>query len=534
MIKRIFSTQSHTITGAAIVLGLASFASRFMGIIRDRIFAHQFGAGDVLDAYYAAFRIPDTIYTLIIVGALSAGFIPVFAKLLLKDKDEAWRVANSVLNIFFVLLIAICGLLFIFTPQLMPLITPGFADEKLKLTITLTRIMFLSPILLGLSGIVGSILQSFKNFLIYSLTPIFYNLGIIIGAVVLVPFFGLPGLAYGVILGALLHLSFQIPSLYQCGFHYQKLFLLKNEHVRAIGKLMVPRTLGLAVNQFNLLIITILASTLASGSLAVFNLANNLQYFPIGIIGVSFAIAALPTLTQMIAENKKEQFISQLSSTTRQIIFFIIPLTIIFLLLRAQIVRVVLGSGKFDWNDTILTANTLAFFSLSLFAQCLIPLLARAFYALQDTWTPFVIGLFCDITNVIIAIYFKNQLGVSGLALAFSSAMVIQVILLWLMLRRRLGTLKESLALQSLFKISAAAIVMAIIIQALKFPLSQIFNLDTFIGVLLQGLIAGLIGLLVYGVILYFLRLEEMQQFAAGAKRRWLKLWNVQGEILEE
>lgn len=534
MIKRFFSTQSHTITGAAIVLGSASFASRFMGIIRDRVFAYQFGAGDTLDAYYAAFRIPDTIYTLIIVGALSAGFIPVFAKLLIKNKDEAWRVANSIMNIFFVLLVAICGLLFIFTPQLMPFITPGFADEKLKLTITLTRIMFLSPILLGLSGIVGSILQSFKNFLIYSLTPIFYNLGIIIGAIFLVPLFGIAGLAWGVILGALLHLLFQIPSLYQCGFKYQKLFLWKNEQVRAIGKLMIPRTLGLAVNQFNLVIITVLASTLASGSLTVFNLANNLQYFPIGIIGVSFAIAALPTLTQMMAENKKEQFINQVSQTTRQILFFIVPLTIIFLLLRAQIVRVILGSGRFDWNDTILTANTLAFFSLSLFAQCLIPLLARAFYALQNTWTPFVIGLLCDITNVVIAIYFKNQLGVSGLALAFSIAMVLQVILLWLFLRRQLGTLKESQALNSLFKISAAAIIMAVIIQALKLPLSQIFNLDTFWGILMQGLIAGLTGLLAYGIILQILHLEEIQQFSASLKRRWLKLWNVQGEILEE
>lgn len=533
MIKRIFSSQSKTITGAAVILAAASFISRLIGIIRDRIFAHQFGAGDALDIYYSAFRIPDLVYNLIIVGALSAGFIPVFMKLLTKDKDEAWKTTNSIINILGLILIIICGILFIFTPQIMKFIVPGFDPEKLKLTITLTRIMYLSPILLGISGIISSVLQSFKNFLVYAFTPIMYNLGIIIGAIFFTPIWGINGLAYGVILGALLHLIIQIPSLIHHGFRYKTLFLWKNKYVREIGKLMIPRTLGLATSQINLIVITILASTLTAGSIAVFNLANNLQYFPIGIIGISFAIAAFPTLAKLTAEDKKQDFINSLSGTIRQILFFIIPLTIIFLLLRAQIVRVVLGSGQFDWNDTILTANTLAFFSLSLFAQCLIPLLARAFYALHDTWTPFFISLGSAVLNIGLSIYFKNLYGVEGLALAFSISMIIQLALLWLILRKRLGTLNESKAVSSLYKISVAAIIMTVLIQFLKDPVSQFVNMEKFWGILIQGAFSGTIGLLAYGGICWLLRLEEMQHFSQSLKRRWLKLWNIQGEIGE-
>ncbi|MBU2542504.1 murein biosynthesis integral membrane protein MurJ [Patescibacteria group bacterium] len=553
MIKKILSSQSNSITGAAVVLGLASFVSRLIGIVRDRLFAHHFGAGDVLDAYYAAFRIPDLVYNLIIVGALSAGFIPIFLKILNPDshrgegsfeedkngktsteetrKKLAWQVTNSVINILGIILILTCGLLFIFTPQLMKFVVPGFEADKMQMTITLTRIMFLSPILLGISGIASSVLQSFKNFLIYSLTPIMYNLGIIIGVIFFVPIWGINGLAYGVILGALLHLAIQIPSLYHHGFKYQALFLWKNKHVREIGKLMIPRTLGMAVSQINLLVITILASTLTAGSIAIFNLANNLQYFPIGLIGISFAIATFPTLAKFVAENNRQEMISQLSSTIRQILFFIIPITILFLLLRAQIVRVVLGSGEFDWSDTILTANTLAFFSFSLFAQCLIPLLARAFYALCDTWTPFFVGIVSTIVNVIAALYFRQILGISGLALGFSIAMIVQMSLLWLLLRKQLGTLYESKILISLYKISTASVVMAILIQALKIPLANLVNMTKFWGILTQGFVAGIVGLLVYLFICWFLKLEEMEHFLGSLKRRWLKLTNVQGEI---
>lgn len=527
MIKRIFSSQSQSITGAAIILGAASFISRLIGILRDRLFAHYFGVGDTLDIYYAAFRIPDFIFNLLIVGALSAGFIPVFLEAWSKDKDEAWRITNSILNAVAISMGLICLVLFFITPQLLTILVPGFSPDKITLTATMTRIMLLSPIILGLSGVVNSVLMAFKNFLIFSLCPVVYNIGIIIGTIVLAPRLGITGLAWGVIIGAILHLIIQAPMLFAHGFTYRPVLQLANNHVKKIWKLTIPRTLGLATQQLNFIVTTIIGSTLASGSIAIFNFANNLQYFPIGIIGHSFSLAAFPAFATLRAEGKIEEMINQLSRTVRQILFLILPITIIFLLLRAQIVRVVLGSGKFDWTGTVLTADTLAFFTLSLFAQSLILLLTRAFYALTDTWTPFVLSLMGVAINVIASLYFKTIYGVLGLAIAFSLAAIIQFIFMWLLLHRKLGSLREVQILHSLYKICIAAIIMAIVIQSLKKPLSHLVDMTRFWGVLSQGLTSGTIGLLTYSLVCQLLHLEEMALFQKSLKRRWLKLWNV-------
>ncbi|MBT3538709.1 murein biosynthesis integral membrane protein MurJ [Candidatus Parcubacteria bacterium] len=533
MIKKLLNRQSHTITGAAIIIGAASFISRIIGMVRDRLFAHHFGAGDVMDAYYAAFKIPDLVYNLLIVGALSAGFIPIFVELLTKDKKQAWRVTNAVINILGILLVVTCGILMVFTPNLMHLLVPGFEGEKFEMTIMLTRIMFLSPILLGISSVISGVLQSFRAFLVYSLTPIMYNLGIILGITIFVPMFGVAGLAYGVILGALFHLLIQIPSLIQNGFKYQALFLWKDKYVRKIGALMIPRTLGMATRQINFLVITIIASTLASGSIAIFSFADNLQSVPSGIVGVSFGIAIFPTLARLAAKGNKKKMSKSISDTTRQILFLIIPLTIIFLLLRAQIVRIVLGTGEFDWNATILTANALAFFSISLFAQSLIPLLARSFYALQNTWTPFIIGLVSAGTNVIAAIYLSNIFGITGLVAGYSFSMILQMALLWIFLHLKLGTLHETKVIMTLLKISIAAFFMALSIQLLKYPIAQIVDMQKFWGILIQGGLSGTIGLLVYGFICNQLKLKEMRLFHESLKKRWLKLRNIQGEVNE-
>lgn len=533
MIKRLLTHQSRSITGAAIILGAASFASRLIGVVRDRIFAHYFGAGNTLDAYYAAFRIPDLVYNLLIVGALSAGFIPVFMELLTKDKKRAWLVTNSLLNILAIALVVVCSLLFLFTPELIRLMVPGFSPEKMNTTILLTRIMFLSPILLGVSSLVSGVLQSFKSFFVYSLTPIMYNIGIIVGAVFLVPVIGVAGLAVGVIIGALFHLGIQLPTFFRLGFRYRPILRIKDKYVRRIAGLMVPRTLGLATTQLNLVAITAIASTLKVGSVSIFNFANNLQFFPIGIIGISFAVAAFPTLSQSIAENRTRDAIRYLSHTARQILFFIIPLTIIFLLLRIQIVRVVLGTGAFDWSATIITANLLAFFSLSLFAQCLNPLLARGFYAIQDTWTPFLTSLATTLITILAALYYKDIYGIAGVAFAFSIAMIIQLAILWLILRYKLGGLDEGRIVRSLIKISAAAVVMAVAIQILKVPIAARVDMTRFWGILTQGVVSGTVGLLIYGFICYALRLEEMLAFQKSFKKRWLKLKHYQGEINE-
>ncbi|MFA5358959.1 MAG: murein biosynthesis integral membrane protein MurJ [Patescibacteria group bacterium] len=523
MIKRLLSGESKTITSAAIIIGAASLVSRLLGVLRDRVLAGEFGAGETLDIYYAAFRIPDLVYNLLILGALSAGFIPVFIRYFKKSEDEGWRLAAAVLNVVIIGVAIISAVLFVFTPWLVSLLAPGFSAAAQASTVTMTRIMFLSPLFLGISAVWGGILQSQKKFFVYSLAPIFYNVGIMIGALFFVTPFGIDALAWGVVLGAFLHMIVQLPSIFGCGFRYRPILSLRHAGVREIIVMMVPRVLGLAVSQVNLFVVNIIASMLAAGSIAVFNLANNLQSFPLGIFGVSFAIAAFPTLSAAVAGESKEEFVKSFSVTARQILFFIIPLSALFLVLRAQIVRAVLGAGSFDWEDTILTADALAFFSVSLFAQGLIPLLVRGFFAWSNTMIPLIAGLIGAMVNIALAWVLAADYGVAGLALAFSVSSIIQVIILWLALRHKTNGLDEVNIIFAVVKISLATLTMSFTTQYLKYVIEPYTGTETFIGIFSQGLLAGLGGILVFILVSLFLRSEEMLVFAASFKRRFLR-----------
>jgi putative peptidoglycan lipid II flippase len=529
MIKKLFNSQSKSITSAALIISIATLVSRLMGLARDRIFAHYFSAGPVMDAYYAAFKIPDLIYNLLIIGALSAGFIPTFTKLFNQgeDKTEAWKLANNILNITAIALclVSVCGIIFAHT--FAPIIAPGFNAQSQDLVSSLTRVMFGSTVLLGLSMVIGGILQSLRTFFLYSLAPIFYNLGIILGATILVPLLGTIGLAWGVVLGAGMHLGLQVYSAYRNGYRWQWHFNLADSHTKLVGKLMVPRTLGLAISQLNLVIITILASLLPVGSVTIFNFANNLQAVPVGIIGIPFALAVFPLLSSAAAKNDTDDFIKNLSSTIRQILFLIIPFAIIILLLRAQPVRVIYGTGKFDWSATIQTADTLAFFALSLFAQALIPVLARAFYALSNTKTPFIIGIISELTSIIAALLLMKPLGVAGLALAFSIGSFLNMLLLFVSLKNTLQTIDGERILSSTYKIVIAAIPMALTIQYIKTPLAYIFNQDYFFGILGQGVTAAVAGLAIYIVICYLLKVPEFMQIKNTVSSRFFKPKNL-------
>ncbi|MFA5925425.1 MAG: murein biosynthesis integral membrane protein MurJ [Parcubacteria group bacterium] len=502
---------SSSVASAALIISIAGILSRVLGLLRDRILASQFGAGDTLDIYYAAFRIPDLIYNLLILGALSAAFIPVFTGLIAKEKKEdAWKLADNLLSAAVIILILISGILALLTPWLMKIITPGFSGEKLSQVITLTRIMFLSPIFLGISGIFGGILNSFKRFLIYSLAPILYNLGIIVGALFFVPFMGVIGLAFGVVLGAAMHMLIQYPAVRLSGFKFHPTADFKNPNFRRVIRLMIPRTLGLAVTQINLLVVTIIASTLAAGSLSIFNFANNLQSFPVGIFAIPFALAVFPTLSHYAARENREEFITSFSQTFRQIIFFVIPASVLILVLRAQIVRVVLGSGKFDWEDTILTFQSLGIFAVSLFAQSLIPLLARSFYALHDTKIPFLTGIASEAVNLISALVLSKYFGILGLVWAFSLSSLANMFLLLLVLRIKLKNLDDQKIIMTTLYISVSALSAGFATQISKYLIRPYINVDTFIGVFSQMAFCGFIGISVYLLVARLFKLEEL------------------------
>ncbi len=510
---------------AAVIVGFFSFISRFLGVFRDHILAGQFGAGDELDIYYAAFRVPDLIFNLLVLGALSAGFIPIFVNLLDKpegkigDNQAAWRFTNIIINSLLIILILLSIVGIVLAPQIMKAITPGFSAEKLSKTVELSRLMFLSPLLLGLSGVVGGVLQSFKRFFVYSLSPIFYNLGIIVGALFLVPHVGLIGLAWGVVIGALLHLLVQVPTLRHLGFRYRFILDWRDKYLRQIGRIMVPRTLGLAVSQLNLLAMAVLASKLASGSLAVFNLANNLQSFPVGIFGLSFAVAAFPTMSALV--NEPEKLKVSLTATIRQILFLVIPSTVIIVGLRAQIIRVILGSGRFDWQDTILTMRTLSYFGISIFAQSLNAILVRVFYAYKDSATPFWISLVSTIVNVGLAWLLSGPLGVAGLALAFSVGSIVNFILLWIFLWAKASVLDTRTIVSGAFKMIIAAAISGLALMEAKQIIAPLVNMRTFWGIFGQLCGAAAIAAIVYVVICSLLRCPETKELWMMISRRW-------------
>lgn len=522
MFKQIFSSQSRSITGAAIILGAASLLSRVIGLIRDRTFAHLFGASDILDAYYAAFRIPDFLFNILLAGAISVGFVPVFLAVWKKSQAEAWRITNGLFTLAALLLGVVSLIMMIAARPLVHWITPGFTGEKLALTIQLTRIMLLSPLILGISGIVSSVLHSFKNFTLFALAPLLYNLSVIAGAIWLVPLCGPVGLAWGVVIGGLLHLGIQLPALRAQGWTFKPSFAWAGE-VRTIIGLVIPRTFSQATQQINFLIVDRTASTLAAGSLTIFYLTHNLYYVPIGLIGQSFAVAAFPTLATLAADKNWVEFKNHFSRTVRQILFLILPIMLLFIVLRAQIIRVAFGSGAFNWDNTAVAADTLGMLALSLAAHCLFLMTARALYALQDTWRPFLISLIGVIATAVLSSPLAHGWQLEGLAFALSAAIILQSALLWMTLHHRLKGLNEKTLILALAKMSAGLVAAALVAQSLKYPVSQIVDMTRFWGILSQGAICGTLGVLAYGLTCHWLHLEEMALFKQSLNRHWLK-----------
>ncbi len=517
---------ANQVISAAIILGLSSLGSRFIGLIRERVLTTTFGAGDTFDAFVAAFRLPDLIFNLVVVGALSAAFIPLFTEKLVKagsGKRQANDFAISVLNVVLLIVIPLSALYALAAPWIVPLITPGFTGEKLTLTIQLSRIMALQPIFLGISFVFSGVLNSYKRFIAYAIAPILYNVGIIIGVMYFVPLVGLAGLAWGVVLGGILHMAVQVPSMLAVDFKWRPIIAWASSDFTKLRRMIIPRVFGLAAQQVNLFMVTILGSGLAAGSISVFHLANNIQSLPIGIFGLSFAQAAFPTLAEHVARKQPLAFRHTLTKTFRYILFLVIPTTIIFFLLRAQIVRVLFGDGAFDWEDTIFTFRTLALLVSSLFAQATIPLLTRAFYVRQDTRTPVIISLISIIVNIVLALFLSPTCGrhilgswrelpcgVEGLALAFSISAIVNLILLLSVLHIQLDGFDDTQVLRSLARITVAAVISGGVVQALKYPVAYFLGTSTFIGVFMQLVVASAGGLAVYLALCMLFKCEEL------------------------
>jgi len=546
MFNHIFNSQTKTVTFAAIILAISALISGVLGLIGDGLLAGHFGVWGKTNIYFAAFKIPDLVYNLLIVGGLSISFLPIFSEYHQKDKKEAWQMTNNVLNVFLFFLILISLTLFIFTPQLIKFVTPGFSQSEKGETILLTRLMFLSPVFFGLSSIFSSILQYFDRFLVYSLCPILYNFGIIFGILFLSPRFGILGVGIGVILGAFLHWIIQIPAAINCGFRYKPTFNLKYPAIKKVFSLMVPRIFAVAAQQINLIVITAIASTIL-GAISIFTFANNLQNFPVGIIGVSFAVAAFPALSKTWANGQKKEFLEHFSLVFRQILFFVIPFSFLIFILRAQIVRLVLGTlGKeFDWVATRLTAASLGIFSISILASALIPFLYRVFFSFQNTKTPTIVAVFAVLLNIILSflltkvLNFPNvfrmilvdllklkdieKISVIGLPLAFTLAAIFQFVALSFFLHKKIGDFDKRGIFSSLRKILIASLFLIFLTYFSLYFLAHFLNTHTVFGLFIQTVFSGLIGIISYFVVSFSLKSPEIQTLKSSILKQFQK-----------
>lgn len=545
-ILRIFNTEFRNVNEAALLLGALTLLSQLLGLFRDKALAHFIGPGGTLDVYYAAFRIPDLLY--VSIGSLVS--ITVLIPFLLERMrdGEATPEAKHFLSDMFTAFMAVVSFAalgaFFLMPYLAHVVAPGFTDADTTALVATSRLMLLSPILLGISNLFGTVTQLYRRFFIFSLSPVFYNLGILAGIIFLYPRFGMIGLAWGVAIGSLLHVLLQIPTVLAHGFLPRLGAIADIGSVQRAVLVSLPRTLALSLNNLALLVILSLASTLGAGAISVFNLSYNLQSVPLAIIGVSYSVAAFPTLARFFTGGRTQDFIDNIVNTSRQIIFWTMPIVFLFIVLRAQIVRVILGSGLFSWSDTRLVAASLALFAVSLVAQNLNLLFVRAYYAAGKTKKPLSINVAFSIAIIALAVglvwlydrvpgmrYFtESLLRVSStpgsimlmLPLAYSLGTIGNTFSLWRSFKRDFSAQSVSLE-RTFFQSLLASFMLSITTYAALALFGSRFDINTFWGIFAQGVFAGSLGMAVWIAALMILGNREFKAVTNALRRKFWK-----------
>ncbi|MDP3733343.1 MAG: murein biosynthesis integral membrane protein MurJ [Candidatus Daviesbacteria bacterium] len=526
MVKNLFTllySRQTSILSAASIIMATMMLSKVLGLIRDRLLAHVFSP-DKIDIFWAAFRLPDLIFQIIILGALSVAFIPVFTEHLEnKGKEDAFEMARSVLGVFlFIFILATILIFFLAEPIIANFISPGFTPERQMQVVKLTRIILFGQVILVLGSFFIGILQSLQRFIVPALAPVFYNLGIILGIVFLSKEFGIMGAAFGVVIGAFLHVAVQIPMVWSMGFRFKFPFKFFNPGVKEIIRLMSVRTFGLAAEQINETVGLALASLAAIGSVTYLTFAQHLQVVPIGLFGATLAQAALPVLSSERARGKIEEFKITILTTLHQILFLALPAAAILIVLRVPVVRLVFGASQFDWEATVLTGATLAFLAVGLSAQAISLLLVRGFYALKDTKTPVLVSLIVVVLNIILSLYFIIilKLDVWSIGLANSIAAILSAVLLFWTLHFKVGKFDLNKILIPFLKMIMAAIIMGVALYVpIKLLDQVIFDTTKTINLLALTGISSIFALSVYVILVWFLRVRELDTYVELLKR---------------
>lgn len=501
-------------------------ASHLIGLLKTRLLISVFFGekASLLDVYYAAFVIPDTLFQLLVIGSLSAAFIPVFTRLLSQDEKSAWQAAANLINLVFLTFLALSVFIFIFARPLSTLIAPGFVSGQIDIMSSLLRVMLFAQIFFCISGFLTGIIQSHQRFLIPALAPVVYNLGIIFGTLILSPFIGIYGPAVGVVMGSILHMSIQLPLVVRLGFRPTRSLDFRHPGVREIVRLVPPRALALGVDQIEQFVAVVFSSLLLPGSLTLFNVARLLYTLPTSLFGVTIGQAALPALSKLAADPDRKTFRQTMMESLLQIVFLALPMVIILIVLRIPVVRLAFGTKSFPWLATLTTGKLLAVLCLSAVFTSASQLLVRGFYALHDTKTPLYIGILGAGLNLVLSLIFVRvfSLGILGLAWAISLVSIFESFLLVFFLFLRIGVDRWVISRfsASFLKMLVTGIVTG---ASLWLPMRLldrfVFDTTRTVPLLALTIITSTFGFLIYLLFSYLFRVEQLKYVFIFIKR---------------
>jgi len=468
--KKLFFSQQTSIFSAATIIMLMVVASRVLGLVRQRTLAHFFVPQD-LALFFAAFRLPDLIFEVLVFGTFSAAFIPVFTKALKKGREKAWLLAGAITNIGLLIFLFLAIVMIVFANQFYGFLAPGFGVSHRDQIVLFSRILFAAQGLFVVSYVLTAVLESSRRFLVPAIAPLFYNIGIILGTIFFSRSLGLLGPVIGVVLGAALHFLIQLPFALKLGFKFLPTIKIDDE-VKKVGKLALPRIIEVSFLQIAKTVELYLASIISTASYTYFTFGNSLQLLPVGLFGTSVAKAALPTLSRQA--DTPELFRKTLFNALYQVSFLILPFSALLIVLRIPLVRLIFGTDIFSWEATVQTGMVVSAFGVGIVFQALAALLARGFYSLHDTKTPVVISIVTIVINIAADFILIKHFGLPawGLAAAFSFSSFIQVLALFLFMEKRLSF---GFSLKTIAPI-AKAVVASVVSGGVMYFLLKIFD----------------------------------------------------------
>lgn len=537
----ILSSRQTNILTAAFVITATIILSQVLGLVRQRLLVGIFGASNTLGVYLASSRLPDLLFQLIIAGALASSFIPVFSDYLTKNKNEqAHRMASSLLAVGFVIFFILSIILFILAPFFLKILNlgSGFSPSQMDLMAGLMRVIIFGQLLFIIGTFFSALLQSYNHFFIPGIAAALYNLGIIVGIIFLSSSFGIFAPAYGILIGALFFIFAQVPMIKKVGFSFKPSFSFKVPGVLDVLRLMWPKTLSLAVFQVGTLATVTLISFLSNAgrNYVIFDYAQTLAFAPVALFGQAIAQAAFPVLSR--ERNKMQEFKATFITSFNQILYLVLPISVLLLVLRIPIVRLIYGAGQFDWAATVLTGKTLALFSISIFAQALIALIYRGFYALYDTKTPLIIGTISTVFLICIG-YFSVlvlKMGVESIAIAYSLGTILNLLISIVVFYKKTGGFDRVLLFFPSLKIVLACFFTGIALYVpIKLLDQLVFDTTRTINLIFLTGISSFIGLSFYLFLTWLLNVKEATTFLLIFRKigNWKEILGKRDEVVD-